>query len=261
MDSVFQELKRAREKKQLSLTDIADATLINLRFLEAIEQGKTDILPQTYVRAFIREYASVVDLDPVEIMRHYDQQIAPTPPTVAIEPPPPQRAAPVQEKPLPKEAEPSHVESPGIGRFALPVALLITLGIVIWNITRTTTPPDTKEIPFESVLQEHRPDTISSASQSAPEHSSRKQLDSLRLLATFTDSAWVQITIDSLAPKEYLFKPNSQFTWRARDRFRLTTGNAGAVDITLNDKHLGVPGKVGSVARNMEFTRKTLKQK
>jgi cytoskeletal protein RodZ len=262
MDSVFQELKRAREKKQLSLGDIADATLINPKFLEAIEQGKTDILPQTYVRAFIREYASVVDLDPVEIMRQYDHQAPPPPPPVAAEPPPSVvPVALVLEQPKFEEPERSHTEGPGVAKFALPVALLITLGIVIWNITRTTGPPETKEIPFESVLQEHRPDTISSAVPANSQHQPRNQTDSLRLLATFTDSAWIQMTIDSLAPKEYLFKPNSQFSWKARDRFRLTTGNAGAVDITLNDKHLGVPGKAGAVARNMEFSRKTLKQK
>jgi len=262
MDSLFQELKLARENKRLTVNDIADATLINPKFLEAIEQGKTDILPQTYVRAFIREYASVVDLDPVEIMRRYDQQITPTPPPVVAEPPAQQQpVVPPQEKPQAEEPERRFVESSGVSRFALPVALLITLGIVIWNVTRTTTPTETKEIPFESVLQEHRPDTISSAAPSTIHHPTRIHTDSLLLLATFSDSAWVQITIDSLAPREYLFKPNSQFSWKAQERFRLTTGNAGAVDITLNDRHLGVPGKVGAVARNMEFSRKTLKEK
>jgi transcriptional regulator with XRE-family HTH domain len=262
MDSVFQELKRARENKRLSVNDIADATLINPRFLEAIEEGRTDILPQTYVRAFIREYASVVNLDPAEVMRHYDQQMNSTPPQVAPEPPPRERpSSPVQENPRIEVPEYAQTESAGIGRFALPVALLITLGIVIWNVTRTTAPQETKEIPFESVLQEHRPDTISSAGPPTVQLPARNKTDSLHLFATFIDSAWVQITIDSLAPKEYLFKPNSQFSWRAKDRFRLTTGNAGAVDITLNDRHLGVPGKIGAVARNVEFSRKTLKQK
>ena len=72
MDSVFTMLKQAREAKNLSLADIADTTFISVRFLEAIEAGKTDILPQAYVRAFIREYAAVVGLDPAEVMRRYD---------------------------------------------------------------------------------------------------------------------------------------------------------------------------------------------
>ena len=54
MNVFFQELKRAREAKRLSLADIADRTLINIRHLEAIERGDTSILPETYVRAFIR---------------------------------------------------------------------------------------------------------------------------------------------------------------------------------------------------------------
>lgn len=53
MDSVLQELKLTREAKHLSLTDVSDATLINANFLDAIEQGNTTVLPQTYIRAFI----------------------------------------------------------------------------------------------------------------------------------------------------------------------------------------------------------------
>ena len=41
MNIFFQELKRAREEKRVSLADIADRTLINIRHLEAIERGTT----------------------------------------------------------------------------------------------------------------------------------------------------------------------------------------------------------------------------
>ena len=54
MKTFFAELRKAREGKKMSLADISDATLINAKYLEAIEQGNTSILPQAYVRAFIR---------------------------------------------------------------------------------------------------------------------------------------------------------------------------------------------------------------
>lgn len=264
MDSVFQELRRAREAKRLSINDVSDATLINPGFLDAIEQGKTDILPQTYVRAFIREYASVVGLDPVEIMKHYDRtREEATNPPPAPQPPPPSPKREHGETPRAEQAaQPTyHPREPSaMGRFALPAILLLILTIVIWNLTRTKSPPETKEIAFESPTRGSATPVDSTAIKSSA-HSSRATTDSLTLRAIVSDSAWVAIVIDNLEPREYLFRPNRKITWKAKERFRITTGNAGAIDLTLNDKHLGAPGKRGAVARNIEFNRQTLLKK
>jgi len=63
MSTVFDLLREAREQRQMTLADVADATLINVDHLRAIEQGRIDILPEAYVRAFMREYATVIGLD------------------------------------------------------------------------------------------------------------------------------------------------------------------------------------------------------
>jgi len=73
MNIFFQELKRAREEKRVSLADIADRTLINIKHLEAIERGDTAILPEAYVRAFIREYATAIGLDGDETLQRFDE--------------------------------------------------------------------------------------------------------------------------------------------------------------------------------------------
>lgn len=263
MDSVFQELKQAREARHLSINDVSDATLINVRFLEAIERGNITILPQTYVRAFIREYASFVGLDPVETMKRYDQANAeptvtaaePQPPVVEPSPPPEEARKP-EEPPLPSPA--SFV--PIMGRFALPGILILTLGIIVWNLTRTRMPPAAKENPSDSVTQDGTRDSV--AKQTSTGHKQpAATTDSLTLRATVTDSAWVQVVIDNLPPQQYLFRPNRRISWRARERFRISTGNAGALDLTLNEKHLGAPGKRGAILRNIEFSRQTLRQK
>jgi len=263
MDSVFRELKQAREARRFSINDVSDATLINASFLEAIEQGNTSILPQTYVRAFIREYASFVGLDPVDIMKRYDQANA-EPAATAVEQKPPV-VEPVhspEERRKPEKPMPSSPASlaPVIAKFALPGILILTLGIIVWNLTRTQTPPATKENPFESVVRDSTTDLA--ANKFPTEHTqSTATTDSLTLRATVTDSAWVQIVIDSLEPQQYLFRPNRKITWRARERFRITTGNAGGIDLTLNEKHLGALGKRGAVVRNIEFNRQTLQRK
>ena len=72
LEQFGEELKQARVEKELSLMDISAETRISLKFLDAIEHGEFQILPQTYVRAFLREYASMIGLDPDEVMQRYE---------------------------------------------------------------------------------------------------------------------------------------------------------------------------------------------
>lgn len=67
-----EELKYSRESRGISLQDISKETRINQKFIEAIEEGNFDILPQTYIRAFIRAYAKHIGLDPVQTISRYE---------------------------------------------------------------------------------------------------------------------------------------------------------------------------------------------
>ena len=63
-DGVGTRLREARTRKRLSLGEIEAATKIRGRYLRAIEDEDWDQLPgDTYARAFIRTYGSLVGLD------------------------------------------------------------------------------------------------------------------------------------------------------------------------------------------------------
>lgn len=69
---IGERLKEAREAKQLSLDRIQDVTKIQKRYLLAIEEGNFNILPgKFYARAFIKEYAVAVGLNPDELLESY----------------------------------------------------------------------------------------------------------------------------------------------------------------------------------------------
>ena len=72
LEQFGEELKQTRLEKEISLMDISAETRISLKFLDAIEHGQFQILPQTYVRAFLREYAMMIGLDPNDIMQRYE---------------------------------------------------------------------------------------------------------------------------------------------------------------------------------------------
>ena len=72
-------LKQARKEKGYSLDNLQELTKIQKRYLSAIEEGDFGIMPGTfYVRAFIKQYAEAVGLDPDEMLAIYKSE-APEP--------------------------------------------------------------------------------------------------------------------------------------------------------------------------------------
>src|SRR5438034_1316789 len=71
--SFGEELRREREIRGISLKEIADATKISKRFLEAIERNDHRTLPApVFTRGFVREYAKYLGLNTDEIVNRYN---------------------------------------------------------------------------------------------------------------------------------------------------------------------------------------------
>ena len=66
------DLKTIREQKDISLKSIAQQTRLNLSALESLEAGDFTFQPQTYIRAFLKQYIAALDLDVEEILFDYD---------------------------------------------------------------------------------------------------------------------------------------------------------------------------------------------
>jgi cytoskeletal protein RodZ len=259
----FEQLKQAREAKGISLAQISDITRVAENYLEAIEQGNTSILPQAYVRAFIREYASIVGLDPDNTMRQYDE-VAPGAPTRIPSPTP---AAPPTTLRADGAAAGTGLApektlmTPTTTKVALGLLAVAALAIIIGNMTSRQHSPPAEEIPFQNVIkeQERRLSPVPAPLQAvAPAAPAGTATDSLTLRAVTTDSVWIMVIVDQGDPREYLLPPGARVSWRGRERFAITLGNAGAAEFTLNQKQLGALGKKGTVIRGVELNRQTL---
>ncbi len=65
-------LRDQREARGLSIVDIEKRLRIRRHYVEAIEQGRFDLLPgATYIPAFLRAYAKHVGLDPEKVLTAY----------------------------------------------------------------------------------------------------------------------------------------------------------------------------------------------
>lgn len=86
MESIGQILKAARERRQISITDVAVATKMTSAFVKAIEANDFDALvAPVYARGFIKLYAACVGLDPMPLLTQFDVSSRAVP---ALAPPP-----------------------------------------------------------------------------------------------------------------------------------------------------------------------------
>jgi cytoskeletal protein RodZ len=261
LESFAAELKKTRIEKQVSLMDISASTRINLKFLEALEEGQFAMLPQTYVRAFIREYADAVGLDPTAALKKYDairprQQVEKekdnhTPQPVRLS------SLAVQQDVSLKPILAFAKQNALFVGFVLVVAVFV---VYLFRQTSDANPPSTiAETPFDNVVREN------TASQpgveqpvSLPAVTRPAAVDSLSLVMTTTDSVWMTITLDDARTLEYLFPPGRKGNWTAKTSFTITMGNAGGASFALNGKDLGPLGRPGAVVRNVRVSAANL---
>ncbi len=71
LEKYSEELKGIREQKKIKLEQISNKTRIDIKYLEAIESGNFSIMPDVYMRAFLKEYAEYIGLNPNETLEKY----------------------------------------------------------------------------------------------------------------------------------------------------------------------------------------------
>jgi cytoskeleton protein RodZ len=82
-------LLRTRQARQKTLAEAADATRINAKFLQALEENDFDKLPdEIFTRGFIKLYATYLGLDPNDTFKHYiaQENLDPCKPDVKLQP-------------------------------------------------------------------------------------------------------------------------------------------------------------------------------
>lgn len=71
---VGERLREAREARGMTVGDIAQTLKLGSRQVEALEAGRWEVLPgPTFIRGFVRNYARLVQLDPVPMMAILDR--------------------------------------------------------------------------------------------------------------------------------------------------------------------------------------------
>ena len=68
----YEDLKRQRNVKKITLEEIGEYTKINIKYLDALENGDFSVLPNVYSRLFLRSYCDYIGADYKKALDEYE---------------------------------------------------------------------------------------------------------------------------------------------------------------------------------------------
>src|ERR1044071_5997129 len=79
MSTVAEQLRQAREAKNLTIHQVADVTKIRTDHIRALEEGNFNVFSApVYIRGFVRTYATLLKLDVPQTMAALDAELGRT---------------------------------------------------------------------------------------------------------------------------------------------------------------------------------------
>lgn len=248
MTSFGANLRRERELRGISLREISDVTKFGVRFLEALEQDRIELLPGgLFRRTLVRQYARHVGLDPERTVADF----------------------------VYANGGESNEELAGARRRSMPsigtllvLVVLITLGVVSFLKTRDTQVEQTAEHaesspaapPATQIADRVYPQApvVPREAPAAQAYELAPREQGLVLTLSARQSCWVSAQVDGQPALNRILNEGESETLEAQGEIVLSVGNAGGLSVSVNDKP-GVPlGRSGEVKRNIVITRKSL---
>ena len=246
-------LRQQREIRNITLREISDNTKIAMRYLEALEEDRFEVLPAPiFAKGFLREYAKYVGLDPDEVVNFYltaEQRhraerggddvsgVLPIQPSGTVKP----------GRPLP-----IGWLLAGLGVFTL---LLVVLAVV-WVVKRNRA-----DRPPEQPQAEATPGLVPIApAPAAPLPAATGQSpinpNAINVAVSFTDECWVEVVVDGDRRIQELHVAGESMRVEARQSVLFEKiGKVSSVHIDVNGKPLQLPAVAGEVVRNLLIDR------
>jgi len=260
-------LRRQREVRDITLREIADESRISLRYLQALEEDRFEILPApVFAKGFLRQYASYVGLDPEDVVNYY----------LSV-----RGLGQVDEEPQ-AEARPA---APSRSSFPWGVALVaaIAAALVVWGLFAflgdgTAAEPGAAvgpEVPIPGASGEPRPSPgpaepepagpgasaeASGEEGSTPSAAPPRSAAPLEVILQFDGECWVEALIDQQETLSELRVQGEALQLAAREEVRLTLGDPTVVRIEVNGHPFEFASEPGSVLRNLKIDLETARR-
>ncbi len=260
METLGEYLKSKREARNVTLEEIAEATRIRKTILVAIENDRQDLVPpRVFTQGFLKSYASYLELDESDVIKRYQETLE-------------ELEAKDDKEEIVSQQPPQKVLTP------IRISVLFIIFILALASWFFKSPQEKEEVsPFKDIHKKEsaellkpsavtKPETVKEESEGnvieakeesglpaeGEEISSVKEaevieIEQMVLKVVAIEETWIKFQLDQNEPFEVSLKPGELLRVKAKEKFNLKIGNAGGVELFLNDKPLGNPGKLGEV--------------
>ncbi|KGF73135.1 hypothetical protein DO97_02055 [Neosynechococcus sphagnicola sy1] len=229
-------LRQTRQAQSLSLEDVAAKTRIQMRLLQAIENGRLEQLPEpVYIQGFIRRFADALGLDGTAIAGGFPTGATPRPVQASW------RDLPAAQ------LQPVHLYLIYIG-----VIILAVKGLSVrLNSTPEATPKTENQAQATIVATPPSPPSgppVPTTSSGATTSSAVPR--QVQVKTIITGESWMSVVADDKTVFEGILPAGTQKVWQAKQRLLIRTGNAGGVMIAANGETAKPMGALGMVAES-----------
>ncbi|MEP0861069.1 MAG: DUF4115 domain-containing protein [Ignavibacterium sp.] len=267
LDKFAEELREQREKSGITIQQIAAKTRIDKKFLEAIDQGNFSFLPELYVKAFIKEYASVIGLDGEETVKKFiiaregkdynevleqekleKEKAKEIKKSESTQPKQTVKTTPVKsyydDSLNKKEQGDSDADKTKLMYAAIGGIVVIVIAVLYLFVFNKSDEIIVEETPIEEIVadnsQRFEEEPLSASDSVIP-------ADSLSFEISSSETTWVNIIPDNGPAIEFILYPNLSRKLTAQNSIAATVGNSGGVSIKLNNKPVDFSGKSKAV--------------
>ena len=262
--SIGNQLKKARQKKQVTIEEVYHKTKIHPSVIAAIEEDSFQkILNPAYIRSFLKEYATYLELDASKIVDEYNQMEHHLPvkkPATAVADLKPQLSKVDAEKLL-------RVKKLVAAAAIVLLSLILLVKAATWvvkKVSHSLEASRNRRIAISAGKERAKVVNESAGAATAPtapvpmtakgitEPIPEDQQLALSIKAD--ENVWVQLKVDGKVMFQGDIRKGSTETWYARENFLIWTGNAQVTNIYLNGNNLGNLGR--GVKKDVLVTRK-----
>ncbi|MFC4529594.1 helix-turn-helix domain-containing protein [Sphaerisporangium dianthi] len=231
-------LAAARNAAGMTVAQLSGRTRIRETVIYAIERDDFSLCGgDFYARGHVRNIAKTLGLDPDAVVHQFDEEHGGVPLPV--------RAAAVFQ--AESQIKLRERRSPNWST-AMAIALAI---VAVFGVARVMSRPG-ENVATGADLKPNPvvPKSTASVTPSTHPKAAKPAGDLVTLRVKANKPSWLEVSDNKgKAMFRGTMRAGDTSTWKARKQLRVTIGNAGGVDLEVNGKHLGTPGKPGQLVR------------
>lgn len=249
-------LKKIRQERGLTLEDIQKKTKIHLNVLRAVEGDNLSNLSPVYLKGFIKIYCNYLGLDPKEYIGESSQSYKPDLNAIV--------GRDIGER---KEIKPSFINDVSIkpGAINPPVSfkkiIIFTVLAVIFiflavNLIKFITATRRNSSQRAKIIL---PGLASKKSSSTQIKMHKEITQGFMLGLSSRARSWISVKVDGKVVFRGVLQRGRSETWSAKEKIELSLGDAGAVELQVNDQRFSNLGRRGQPLKNIVINKDGLK--